>query len=310
MTSIRDLASHLGLAPSTVSRYLNQSGYVAKETGLKIEVAIQELDYSPNRNAQNLSWGKTNRVGVVIPHTKHPYFLEIIKGLMEAAFDSDYQLLFLPSHYEEKKEKDYLEQLKAKSFDALIFTSRSLAIKDIEAYHKYGRIVLLEQCQSPYLSSISIDRQSGLLKLMAFIETHQIDRPLFLFTRNHQKSATYLATLEAFQKIFGHEKSLISIGGISSPDDAYEKGPSILAHKPSLVVANSDDVAVGLLRYYQDNLIDQPIILSQEAQVSGQLKQIPSLENHSYQLGVKAFKLALENESQHLNIKSQFLTKR
>lgn len=75
-------------------------------------------------------------------------------------------------------------------------------------------------------------------------------------------------------------------------------------------MANSDDVAVGLLRYYQDNLIDQPIILSQEAQVSGQLKQIPSLENHSYQLGVKAFKLALENESKHLKIKSQFLTKR
>ncbi|SQA89931.1 haloacid dehalogenase family hydrolase [Streptococcus dysgalactiae] len=58
MTSIRDIAKLAGVAPSTVSRYLNQSDYVSKETSQIIATVIQQLDYSPNMTARQLSTGK------------------------------------------------------------------------------------------------------------------------------------------------------------------------------------------------------------------------------------------------------------
>ncbi|EHI70084.1 LacI family DNA-binding transcriptional regulator [Streptococcus ictaluri] len=88
MTSIRDIAALAGVAPSTVSRYLNQSGYVSQKTGEKIQTIIDASDYSPNLTARDLSRGKNHRIGVIIPHTKHPYFIDIIRGLMAASLES------------------------------------------------------------------------------------------------------------------------------------------------------------------------------------------------------------------------------
>ncbi|EGJ27526.1 LacI family DNA-binding transcriptional regulator [Streptococcus porcinus] len=313
MTTIRDIATIVGVAPSTISRYLNHSGYVSKETAEKIEKTIAELDYHPNQNAQNLSRGKTSRVGVVIPHTKHPYFIEIIKGLVEAAFDSHYQLQFLPSHYLKEKELAYLDSLRAKAFDALIFTSRNLDISQIAPYHKYGKIVLLEKTDSPFLSSISIDRQIGLSQLMMFLKKHNqpIKHPIFLFTRNEKSSATFTSTKVAYESIFGNTSSFDSLGNISSYEDGYKATKHFLGDKTiDAIITNSDDVAVGVIQYYQQQKKKIPLVVSQEAQISGKILNLPSIDNHSFQLGYQAFHLAIDSTVKHKVIKSKFLEKR
>lgn len=62
MTSIKDISKKSGYAPATISRYLNQSGYVSKKAADRIQEAIDELDYTPNQSAVNLSIGKTNTI--------------------------------------------------------------------------------------------------------------------------------------------------------------------------------------------------------------------------------------------------------
>ena len=48
MAGIKDVAKRAGVGVGTVSRMLNDSGYVAEETREKIEVAMRELNYTPN----------------------------------------------------------------------------------------------------------------------------------------------------------------------------------------------------------------------------------------------------------------------
>lgn len=74
MTNIHDIAKKSGVSASTVSRVLNGKNYVANSTRLAVEAAMKELNYVPNDIARDLSHGRNYNVGVIFPHTKHPYF--------------------------------------------------------------------------------------------------------------------------------------------------------------------------------------------------------------------------------------------
>ncbi len=54
MAGIKDVAKRAKVGVGTVSRMINNSGYVAEETREKIERAMKELDYTPNELARNL----------------------------------------------------------------------------------------------------------------------------------------------------------------------------------------------------------------------------------------------------------------
>lgn len=54
MTTIKDVAKHAGVSVATVSRTINNSGYVGVESRKKIELAIKELNFYPNEVARSL----------------------------------------------------------------------------------------------------------------------------------------------------------------------------------------------------------------------------------------------------------------
>lgn len=77
MASIRDVAKKANVGPTTVSRVLNNSGYVSDETRQKIEAAMRELDYTPNELARNLFHKKTGIIAVLVPTVAHPFLLNL-----------------------------------------------------------------------------------------------------------------------------------------------------------------------------------------------------------------------------------------
>lgn len=106
---------------------------------------MKEVDYIPNANARQLSYGKTKSIGVILPYTNHPYFDQLISGIIEAAFDYDYKVTLLPTGYHKEKERRYLEEFAAKAFDGLIITSRANTLDDLLAYQKYGPLVFVKK---------------------------------------------------------------------------------------------------------------------------------------------------------------------
>ena len=66
MAGIKDVAKEAGVGVGTVSRYLNDSGYVSEETRAKIEAAMKKLDYIPNELARNLYHKKTGIIAVLV----------------------------------------------------------------------------------------------------------------------------------------------------------------------------------------------------------------------------------------------------
>lgn len=132
MTNIHDIARLSGYSVSTVSRVLNHQNYVSAKTRGDIEAVINKLDYVPNAVARNLSRGATLTIGVVLPHVDHPYFTQLLHGIMRAAFAANYHIVLLPSKWDSQLELKYLEALRQHAYDALIFTSHGLPLKNLQ----------------------------------------------------------------------------------------------------------------------------------------------------------------------------------
>lgn len=105
MANIRDIAKITGYSVSTISRVINNHPYVDDEKRAKVLEVMAELNYVPNRSAQNLSYGKTKNIGVIIPFVNHAYYDQMLSGIMNAAFEHGYRISLLPTNYDQKLEK-------------------------------------------------------------------------------------------------------------------------------------------------------------------------------------------------------------
>lgn len=74
---IQDVAKKAGVSPTTVSRVLNNRGYISEETREKVNRAMKELNYVPNDVARSLFNKRTNLIGLIIPTVSNPFFGEL-----------------------------------------------------------------------------------------------------------------------------------------------------------------------------------------------------------------------------------------
>ena len=311
MTSISEIAKKAGVAKSTVSRVINHHPHVSDETRQKVMDLINELDYMPNQLARDLSRGKTQKIGVVIPHTHHPYFTHLINGLLDAAKASDYQLVMMPSDYNQELELSYLKQLKMEAIDALIFTSRAIRLDTIETYAKYGRIVVCEKLQGyPLLSSAYLDRYSSFVDAFSAMKAQGLANIVLLFSRNNESSATYHSALSAFHNVYGQQSTPhLVFGNIHDFNDGLHISHQLIkdTHIDG-VLATSDEVAAGVIKGYEDSGKKCPYIIGQEHLLVGQLLKLPTIDHKSYSLGKLAFKQALSETISQEVLVSEFLS--
>ncbi len=69
----------------------------------------------------------------------------MLSGIIEVAFNEDYQVTLLPTNYQAERERMYLEEFAGKRFDGLIVTSRANNLDVLLSYQKYGPIIFCEE---------------------------------------------------------------------------------------------------------------------------------------------------------------------
>lgn len=77
MPTIRDVAKLAGVSVATISRVINKSGYVNKETEQKVRQAIELLRYVPNTVARGLASKKMETIALIVPDISNPFFAEL-----------------------------------------------------------------------------------------------------------------------------------------------------------------------------------------------------------------------------------------
>ena len=78
---IKDVAKVAGVSPTTVSRVLNNRGYISEETRKKVYAAMEKIQYYPNEIARALLNNRTYFVGVIVPTVTSPFHGVIVEQI-------------------------------------------------------------------------------------------------------------------------------------------------------------------------------------------------------------------------------------
>jgi LacI family sucrose operon transcriptional repressor len=107
-TTLKDVAKESGVAVETVSRVLNNRGYISEKTRKKVYDAMEKIGYRPNLVARTLSKGRSDAIAVIVPHITHPYFAKVISEVERVAEEKHYQVFLYNSSGDPDKEQNVL----------------------------------------------------------------------------------------------------------------------------------------------------------------------------------------------------------
>lgn len=122
VVGLMEVAEKAHVSIATVSRVINDHPKVNPETRLKVQQAIKELKYHPNRVAKRLRNrnASSNLLGVLIPDIQNPFYVEVLRGIEDIAYANKYALIMCNFSQDETKQRLYLDILESESIDGLI----------------------------------------------------------------------------------------------------------------------------------------------------------------------------------------------
>ncbi|WP_370313324.1 substrate-binding domain-containing protein [Sagittula sp.] len=107
--NLKELAEHLHLSQTTVSRALNGYPEVSEKTRARVKQAARDMNYSPNTRAKGLATGRAHAIGHILPISAshemvNPIFGDFIAGAGNAYSRAGYEIVIsLVSDMEEEK---------------------------------------------------------------------------------------------------------------------------------------------------------------------------------------------------------------
>ncbi len=97
-TSLKDLATELGVSIATVSRALHSSPEIGKEMQRRVKELAKKLNYRPNPFAQGLRKDAPKVIGVVVPNLVTHYYAAVLDGIEDEARREGYSIISANSH--------------------------------------------------------------------------------------------------------------------------------------------------------------------------------------------------------------------
>lgn len=304
MTNIRDIAKLSGVSKSTVSRVINNEGYVSDEKKEAVQQAIKISNYQKNMNAVRLSEGKTFLIGVVIPFSDHPYFAQLIKGISNEALTTSYHLILIQSDYKESREIEALDMLKHKLIDALIICSRICDWSVIDQYESYGPIVLCEDTRGKKTTSTFIDHYKSFITALEYL--YQKGHKKIGYCIGRRSGPNSLRRESAYKNFMRKINEPFRPHFIFEQCLYFEDGERVLkqfreiSDPPTALLVTSDQVAAGILTCSQKEKIIIPedlAIIGFDNQPIAEIMNITTIEMPLVEIGRKLFRQAVSEEA-------------
>ena len=129
MATIKDVARLAGVAPSTISKYIN-GGNVRQENVESIRNAIAQLEYHADPFARGLKAKRNRSVGVLIPDMTAPFYGNVVMSLSRTMRERDYHCLISCYGANHGMERDNLKFMLTCGIDGLVYAPEDLSAEE------------------------------------------------------------------------------------------------------------------------------------------------------------------------------------
>ncbi len=255
VSALNDVARLAGVSKATASRALSGRGYVSGTTRDRVVAAAAEIGYVVSANAASLVTGQTRNVGVVIPHINRWYFGEVLEGIESSLIEAGYDLtLYRLSADVTARRRVFEYFLVRKRVDAVIAVGIECTPIEVDLLHSLGVPVVGLSGQMDGVTTISIDdvatarlATEHLISLghrqIMHIGTDQ-GKEVDFHTHDQRYVGFQHAMVAAGLDASAYRRTELTIAG------GYATGLSVLAdprHRPTAIMAGSDEVAIGVI---------------------------------------------------------------
>lgn len=269
-TTLIDVAKNAGVTSMTVSRVVNQTGYVSEETREKVLRAVKELNYRRNGLARGLKRQRTDTIGLVLGDIANPYSTELARSIKDITNERGYNLFICISEQNAKEDVAAFESLTDHQVDGIIVATRSNRIGDKYLHEMIERGVSIvcigRDFHNEHADSVVVDALKG-----GFQATqHLIDlgHRKIAFIGATLSSGTKLKRFQGYLKALETNKLTIEerfiTGNIEDNEDSpgysteklgYEamKRLLVLPHRPTAVFARNDFTAIGAINAIKES---------------------------------------------------------
>jgi DNA-binding LacI/PurR family transcriptional regulator len=273
MATIYEVANRAGVSPATVSKVLSNKPYVSAATRARVEQAIADLAYVPNKVARGLTTGRVFILGLLVPWDPNqifadPHLLEIIHGVEHAANQHDYNLLLSTARRRADAASACERWLRGNILDAAIVVE-TLSLQEQSAalaQQPYPWVVVGYPITGTR-AAIHADDYHGAMDATRYLlglghrrigVVSSVQRPTALDERVRGVQAAFAEAGLPF------DESLLLVMDDLGADDGYTAGAVLLRrpNPPSAIFALTDRLALGVLRYAHEHSISVPGSLS------------------------------------------------
>ncbi len=308
ITTIKEIAKHLNISASSVSRALHAHPSIGLRTRMRVQQLAKELNYEPNQTAIFFQKGKTFMIGVILPELSEAFFSSAISGIEDAARKNNYSVLLGQSHNKEQTEKELVSMMKKYRVDGLIISiaKNTINYDHFEMLKKLDIPIIFFDC-IPNLTNINYvacDMEIGLGQAVKFLlkNDHRvigmINGPEKLLACQ-QRVDGYIKALQKHR--LKYDPSLIVTTDLSR-EGTYRALNELLSQKrkPTAIVLFNDYMTLDAIQFARDKKLKINKDICFVSCGSGAMidhmddQPLASLEQFPYQQGQRAMESLLE----------------
>lgn len=316
--TIRDVAAKLGLSAMTVSLALRDHSRISPKTRQRIRETMDKLGYKPSHVARALATGKSNLLGVIVPNSSDPYYAEVIRAIEDQASTENYQVLLANGSYEMERYTERVRDMMSLHVGGIIaappFASEKPTLPPfwqslIRKEADFDVVLVNRELRPPIFHQVAADYTTGVKLVVEALAARGHRRVAYISGRPAMLPIRQrLAAFKRFarQYDFARDKNLIEHCELTFAG-GYAAGKRLWASneaKPTAIVAFSDVVAVGMLRFLAETGIRVPqdvSVVSFDGTTVGEYTRtsLSTVVTPMYEIGKQAYRMlvgAMNNE--------------
>lgn len=265
MVSLRDVAARAQVSASTVSNVVNgRTARMSVDILGRVQRAIDELGYQPNRAARFLKTGHTPLIGLLVPSIANPIYGSVAREVEDVAQQQHgYRILVGNTYRDAAKERQFLDDLLSHGIRGVIVVSPLLEQDHYREAVRRGLVAVSYDRRrtdgpSPDVDYVSMDNAAAARMAAGHLFAHGHRRVAYLTASGRTVSRTdkidgFLAAARAA----GHEatveiiedKALAEYGDAEMAQLGRALARTLVgrADRPTGVVAMNDMMAIGLV---------------------------------------------------------------
>ncbi len=306
--TISDVAKHAGTSKSTVSQFLNKRyDYMRTDTKKRIELAIEELGYSPNIIARSLKLKSTKTIGVIVANILHVFSTQVIRAIEDYCNESNFHVIVCNADDDPAKEKRYIEMLRAKQVDGIIVfpTGDNVELYEQLLSDNFPLVFMDRKVPGISVNTVLLDNEkASKIAVEAFLEEGyerigMITPPLDqCITPRLERINGFKNTLNEHDITYNHEY----FASAEIPDIQAKLKEMMESSPPQAILALNDRVLFEILKYTKEHQIKIPedlavIGIDDVSFASFYSPALTTVAQPAFEMGEKAAELLLNRIS-------------